>query len=280
MIQINGSIVLYHNEEKQLLKAINSFLKTNMNVKLYLIDNSSNDNLRKLSNIDKRIEYIFNNANLGYGKAHNIAIRKSIEENVPYHLVLNPDVYFNNGVLEELYKFMDRNPDVGLAMPKIVYPNGEVQYLCKLLPTPLDSFGRRFLEWGPFKGYVEKRNETYELRFADYNKIMNVPYLSGCFMFLRVSILREVGIFDERFFMYPEDADLTRRIYDKKYKTIYYPYVSVVHEHQKASYKNLKMLWLHMWNMAKYFNKWGWFFDDKRKVINKKVLAELGCNRS
>jgi GT2 family glycosyltransferase len=55
---------------------------------------------------------------LGFGKAHNIALKKSIEENVPYHLVLNPDVYFEKGVLEELYKFMESNKDVGLVMPK------------------------------------------------------------------------------------------------------------------------------------------------------------------
>lgn len=67
------------------------------------MDNSSNDDLKELKNLDDRIEYIFNNANLGYGTAHNIAIRRSIADDVQYHLVLNPDIYFESGVLEELF---------------------------------------------------------------------------------------------------------------------------------------------------------------------------------
>ena len=82
LTQINASIVLYHNTKKQLLKAISSFLHTSLHVRLYLIDNSSNDDLKELALVDERIEYIFNNAHLGYGKAHNIAMRKSIADDV------------------------------------------------------------------------------------------------------------------------------------------------------------------------------------------------------
>ncbi len=182
MRQLNASIVLYHNRKEQVIRAIGSILNTELQIKLYLVDNSADDHLRELSNLDPRITYIFNNANLGYGRAHNIAIRKSIEENVPYHLVMNPDVYFGKGVLEELYEYMEENKDVGNIMPKVLYPNGDIQYLCKLLPTPMDLIIRRFI---PIRRWQEKMNERYELRWTGYNKIMNVPYLSGCFMFLR-----------------------------------------------------------------------------------------------
>jgi len=271
MFQINASIVLYKNKKEQLTKAINSFLKTDLKVKLYLIDNSSNDYLKKLADIDNRIEYIFNNANLGYGTAHNIAIRKSIEEGALYHVVLNPDIYFEKGTIERLAEYMEIHSDVGHMMPKVLYPDGEIQYLTKLLPTPADLIFRRFL---PFKGWKEKKNFKYELRFSGYDKIANVPYLSGCFMFLRTKALQDVGMFDERFFMYPEDIDLTRRIH-ANYKTIYYPEVSIVHEHEKASFKSLKMMRIHMWNMIKYFNKWGWLFDVERKQFNNQLLKEL-----
>jgi GT2 family glycosyltransferase len=275
MINLSVSIVLFNNKKNQLKKTINSFLNTNLNVKLYLIDNSTLDDLKIFSNIDNRITYIFNNANLGYGKTHNIALRKSIEENIPYHLVLNPDVYFEKGVLEELYNFMESNKDVGLVMPKVLYPNGNIQYLCKLLPTPLDLFGRRFLNFGPFKKFLEKRNKIYELEFSNYDKIMEVPYLSGCFMFIRTEFLKKVGLFDERFFMYLEDTDLSRRIHMVA-KTIYYPYVHIYHEYEKGSYKNLKLLSYHISSAIKYFNKYGWIFDKEREVINKRILNNLG----
>ncbi len=204
-------------------------------------------------------------------KAHNIAIRKTIQDGVPYHLVLNPDIYFERGVLEELYEYMEENKDIGNIMPKVLYPNGDIQYLCKLLPTPVDLIFRRFI---PIKKWLEKRNEKYELRWTGYDKIMNVPYLSGCFMFLRTKVLQDIGIFDERYFMYPEDLDLTRRIY-KKYRNIFYPKVSIIHEHEKASFKNFEMMKIHVWNMIKYFNKWGWIFDKEREMINKLLLKEL-----
>jgi hypothetical protein len=70
--------------------------------------------------------------------------------------------------------------------------------------------------------------------------------------------------------MYPEDIDLTRRIH-QKFRTVFYPEVSIVHHHAQSSYVNFKMLILHTWNMIKYFNKWGWFFDKERREVNKKL---------
>jgi len=275
MKSINVSIVLFKNDQDLVKKAIYSCVNSALINRIYLIDNSPTDILSCLASLDSRIEYIFNNANLGFGKAHNIALKRSIEENIPYHLVLNPDVYFEGGVLEELHHFMENNPDVGLVMPKVLYPDDTLQYLCKLLPTPLDLFGRRFLNFGPFRKIVEKRNEVYELRFTGYDKIMEVPYLSGCFMFIRTEVLKKVGLFDERFFMYLEDTDLSRRIH-RVAKTVYYPYVYVYHEYGKGSYKSLKLLYYHIKSAVKYFNKYGWFFDKEREEMNKKILEKLG----
>jgi len=270
MPEISASIVLYHNKTAQLQKVINSLFNTNLEVKLYLVDNSSDDKLKELAKLDERIVYIFNNANLGYGSAHNIAIRKSIEENVAYHLVVNPDIYFDSGVLESLFEYMQENKNVGNIIPQVRYPDGNIQYLCKLLPTPIDLILRRFI---PSKSWKEKRNETYELRWTGYNKIMNVPTLSGCFMFLRTSVLEEVGLFDEKFFMYLEDTDLNRRIH-QKYKTILYPQVEIVHEYAKESYVNKTLLKYHIQSAIYYFRKWGWFFDRERKQTNSKCLKE------
>jgi hypothetical protein len=132
-----------------------------------------------------------------------------------------------------------------------------------------------FFNFGPFKKIVEKRNEMYELKFTGYDKIMEVPYLSGCFMFIRTEVLKKVGLFDERFFMYLEDTDLPRRIH-RVSKTVYYPGVSIYHEYGKGSYKNPKLLKYHLDSVIKYFNKYGWLFDKERDEINKKTLEKLG----
>ena len=111
------------------------------------------------------------------------------------------------------------------------------------------------------------------MRTSGYDKIMNIPYLSGCFMLLRTKAVQQAKLFDERFFMYPEDMDLTRRIH-RNYLTVYFPQATIIHNHEKASYKSLKMLWIHAVNMCRYFNKWGWFFDKERDLFNNTAIQE------
>ncbi len=267
MYQLTCSIVLYNNKYAAVKKAIDSVLKTNLKTKLFLVDNSETDALKSLA-YNSGIEYIFNNRNLGYGAGHNVALLKAINNSF-YHLVLNPDVEFEAGVLESIYNYAENNKEVGHIMPKVLNTDGTVQYTCKLLPTPFNLISR-LLPASLFKKY----NEKFELHFSNYNVIMEVPYLSGCFMFLRCAALKEVGLFDERFFMYPEDIDLTRRMH-KQFKTIFYPHVHITHEHAKSSFKNLKLFKVHIANMIRYFNKWGWIFDSERKRVNKQILQQF-----
>ena len=145
-MKLHATIVLFEDNDESLKKAIFSFLNTSLDVKLYLVDNSSTSRLKYLQKLDSRIEYIYTGKNLGFGKAHNIALQKSIDDNIDYHLVLNPDVYFDSGVLEELFDFMEKNKDVANVMPKVFYPDGNLQYLCKLLPTPKELITRRFIK--------------------------------------------------------------------------------------------------------------------------------------
>ncbi len=148
-------------------------------------------------------------------------------------------------------------------MPKVISSIGEEQGLAKLLPTPFDLLLRRFV---PINALKRWRNKTYELNSYMDNCTINAPSLSGCFMFLRTSALRKVGLFDEKFFMYLEDVDLNRRIH-RLYKTHYYPKVSISHRHDKGSYKKWKLMFYHVKSAITYFNKWGWFLDLERKKV-------------
>lgn len=272
-MKLSASIVLYNTKVNDLKRVIDSYFAYQGEKQLFLVDNSPSDELKNIVAMypNNEIHYIFNNANMGYGKAHNIAIKKSIEQNLPYHIILNPDIIIEKGALEKLTDYMEQHLEVGNIMPKIIYPNGELQYLRKLLPSPIDLIFRRFI---PVKKWKEAINKKYELHSFGYDKIMNVPNLSGCFMFLRTEVLKQVGLFDENIFMYLEDIDLNRRIYSK-YQTIYYPEATVIHEHQKESYKSKKLLKAHIKSAIYYFNKYGWFFDKERTYINKKTLRGL-----
>jgi hypothetical protein len=265
MFDIVGSIVVYKNPAQQLQKAISSFLNSQLKVKLYLIDNSPNEDARELCQ-DERVVYVFNGKNLGFGAAHNIALRKAVNE-AAYHLVLNPDVYFDSGVLETLLGFAKSRPNIGLLMPKVLYPDGRIQHLCKKLPTPSDLILRRFLP-GALKPLVERRMAEYELRYQDYTKAFSVAYLSGCFMMMSCEALSQVGFFDERYFMYVEDLDLCRRIH-QRFRTIYFPDVAIYHHYGKGSYREPRLLMYNIASAVLYFQKWGWFSDRERTEINR-----------
>lgn len=273
-MSLTASVVLFNTPRKQIDALFKSVADSHCVETLYVIDNSLNDKWRILekeyAGCGSNIRYI-HNANLGYGASHNLAMHEAIESGAEYHVVLNPDIYFGEEVLPALVQFMNEKLDAGYVLPKVTYSNGEIQYLCKLLPTPSDLIFRRFLP----KSWGVKRNDRYCLKASGYDKVMNPPCLSGCFMFMRLKTLQENAIFfDDGYFMYCEDFDLIRRLH-RVAKTLYYPGVTIVHDHARESYKNKKMLLCHIKSAVRYFNKFGWLFDRERREMNKKVLREI-----
>lgn len=282
-MMITASIVTYNNNLLDLEGILRSLLISPVQ-KLWIIDHSDafdrlegelqeykrrDDEYLKHEGRGFQLEYI-REVNKGYGCGHNVALRKAMDEGSQYHLVVNPDVWFGAEVIPALWRLMEEDESIAQVMPKVLFLNGSVQCLAKLLPTPLDLFCRFFL---PGK-LISKRNERFELRHSGYDKEMNVPFLSGCFMFFRVSALKSEGIFDERFFMYMEDVDITRRLHTK-YKTMFFPSVSIYHRFSRLSYHKWQLSVAHMISVVKYFNRWGWIYDKGRRRFNKKLLKEL-----
>ena len=266
---ITASIVTYKTRREDLEKVLASALSDCVDI-LYVIDHSPDDGIKEFLPDNPAIRYV-KRPNLGYGAGHNYAIRKAMEAGAVCHAVLNPDIYWDGAVIGPMASYMAEHRDVGMMVPKVLYPDGQLQYVCKLIPTPFDLIANRFL---PEK-LVRKRLRRFRLESSGYNRVMNVPYMHGCFFLLRMDALKEVGMFDERFFMYPEDIDLTRRL-NEKWQTLYYPPLTIFHAHEAASRKSGKMLRIHAANMIKYFNKWGWFFDRRRRRANARTLKDLG----
>ena len=269
-MNISASLVLYHNDSIQYEKAIESFLNSTNGV-LYVVDNSSYP-LQCQFFLHERVVYIYNGNNLGFGRAHNKAMLDLSDSD--YHLIINPDISFDSLVLPELLRFVVENPNVAAVMPKIIYPDGRLQRLCKLLPTPSYLFFRRFMPSNYIKNLI---NQRYELYGLTQDEPSNVPSLSGCFLFLKTDLVKQIGGFDERYFMYMEDVDLVRRLGDCS-ETVYYPLVKVVHHYEKGSYKSVKLLRYHITSAVRYFFKWGWFIDHVRKKRNMIILNKVNMH--
>jgi GT2 family glycosyltransferase len=252
---------------EQVLASVNS---SPVEVKVFLVDNSETDSLARTA---QRFgaTYIHLAHNPGFGTAHNVAMRQALALGLDYHLVLNPDISFSENVIPALCDYMEGHREIGLLMPNVFYPDGQQQYLCKLLPNPLDLMMRRFF---PVLYRFSGRLARYEMRQSGYDKVMDVPALSGCFMLIRSATLRVAGSFDERFFMYLEDIDLSRRI-GRLARTVYFPHVSVIHDYGRGSYKNMKLLYYHARSAIQYFNKWGWFSDVEKEAVNRIAMQKI-----
>ena len=253
---ITACIVLYNNDREILLESIISFLNTKLNIELYLVDHSTSNELKDIIRNDK-VTYIHNPSNPGFGAGHNFVIKRIIDYS-DYHLVLNPDIFYAPGTLEQLIQFMESNNDIGHVMPKILAPSGEFQFLCKKNPTVFDLFARGFMP-NFLKSKFKKRLDSYTYKYEDFESVIyDVPYLSGCFMLFRTSVLKNVGLFDEKIFMYLEDADITRRFLEVS-RTAYYPGATVYHHYAGLTHKKWKYKWITVQSALVYFNKWGWF---------------------
>jgi GT2 family glycosyltransferase len=269
--QLSISLVVYNSSIDSLLPLMNSIKSISVPVKLVVSDNSEKEDLKDFFE-KNNAHYIFNNTNLGYGKAHNIAIKYG-SKIAPYHLVINPDVSINEHCIETCLDYLENHNNIGLLIPKTFYPSGLTQIVCNLLPTPFDLILRRFIP-KIFASFFEKSANNYELKNKDLNLPMYVNNIHGCFLLMPHRVLQKVGLFDENFFMYLEDTDLSRRI-SNEFDAIYYPYASIVQSFEKGSYKNYRLLFYHIQSALYYFTKWGWFFEKERKKKNKMVLYQV-----
>lgn len=268
---VSVSIVTFKTPVEEMERCLAS-LRSDVVGKVYVVDNASDPVMERLCRRHPEVTYM-PGENIGYGAGHNRALRQALADPTAlYHLVLNSDVSFSPEILPAMAAEMARRPDVGQLHPQVLNPDGTPQYTVRRLPTPLDVFGRRFL---PAR-LMRARNDRYLLRARPLDRELDVPYHQGSFMLLRLDALRRVGLFDERFFMYPEDIDLTRRIHEH-YKTLYWPHVTVVHDHRAASYHSLRMTAIHAVNLMRYFNKWGWWIDPRRRAANRRLDADIAA---
>lgn len=275
------SIVTYFSDLhilSQLLQSLDTELKsldkTYCPLKLFLIDNSIGTlNISKPTTAEYRealsstlsqyfsfpYELIFNNKNLGFSKGHNIILKKILtgEINPKFHLVLNPDVIIHKNALKNSLEFMLLHKDIGLITPNSTYRIGEKEYLCKRYPSLIVLLARGI--GSPILTRLLKRKlYHYEMRDLIRDRVYcNIEITSGCFMFLRVEAIRDVGLFDERFFLYFEDFDYSLRM-SKKWRICYHPEVKITHFGGFTGRKPIIYKLYFVNSLLKFFNKHGW----------------------
>ena len=219
MKNITISIVNY-NAGEYLIKCLESLknVANELSFDVFVVDNKSSDGSieaaqRKFPNFN----FILNKENLGFGKAHNVVLKKA---KTPYVLTLNPDCEVLEGTLKYVFKFMEKNPDVGVSTCKIEKADGSLDIAShRGFPTP----------WASFLYFFLKNDRLYHLTDRPMDKIHEIDSGVGAFLFLKKAVLEKVGYFDEDYFLYAEDIDLCFRIKQAGFKVMYMPDVKIIH---------------------------------------------------
>lgn len=234
MKKLTISIVNY-NAGDYLIKCLSSLEKVNNELKfdVYIVDNKSVDgSIQKAQEHFPQFNFVQNKENLGFGKAHNIILKKA---KTPYVLTLNPDSEVLPNTLKHMVDFMDRNPSVGVSTCKIEKADGSLDIAShRGFPTP----------WASFLYFFLKNDRLYHLTDRPMDKIHEIDSGVGAFLLIRKNVLEKIGYFDEDYFLYAEDIDLCFRIKDAGFRVMYVPDVKIIHvkgissgikEHSKSS---------------------------------------------
>ena len=248
---LDVSMVLYHPDETVLVEALRSLgraaavLRTEegTEIRVWLVDNaerSEEDRIRSAlerSGLDAPATVLSGHGNLGYGGGHNQAIRRA---DGAYHLILNHDLVLDDRALAEGIRFLRDHPRVVLLSPRVFNERGEQEFICKRTPTVLD-LGLRGFAPATVRALFARRLARYEMRDATGDTpVMGLEQVGGAFMLFDRRTLSALGGFDERFFLYFEDFDQSKRA--AQLGTVAYaPAVRIVHYGGKAAAKG----WLH-----------------------------------
>lgn len=268
MVTVSASVVTHNSAVviEQLLDSLYTHTR-GVELQVYVVDNASTDDtLDRVRASFPQAVLLPQTDNRGFGHGHNCVIPLLSSD---YHLIINPDITFDHDVLKELCAFMEQHRDVVLTTPQIRFPDGRIQAVPRRAPKWRYALGGRLEKLGgPFRRWRTR----YTLRDCPLTEYIDLTFCTGCFMLIRTEAFRAVGGFDEAYFLYCEDADLSRRLQPYG-RLLCLPSVTVQHAWERGSSKSWFLFRTHMRSLWIYFEKW-------RKQPERLSLGELPLRRS
>lgn len=221
-------IIVNYNVKYFLEQCLHSVYKSSagLNCEIIIVDNNSVDgSCQMIRDKFPGVKLIDNKKNLGFSTANNQGIRIAKGK---FILVLNPDTILQEDTLNKCFAFMEAHPEAGSMGVKMIDGKGNFLPESKRsLPTPMVAFFKIFGLSAMFPR--SKIFGKYHLGYLDKEQTHSIEILPGAFMFIRKTVLDEVGLLDENFFMYGEDIDLSYRIIKAGYKNYYFPHTTIIH---------------------------------------------------
>ena len=246
-VDLSISIVSYYSydEVSRLLETIEKYTLPELKKVVYIIDNGNQaGEYAGLQYED--VVYMNTGTNLGFGAGHNYVLDQLDSD---YHAIVNPDILLTEDSFGRILEFMEHN-EAGMCIPRLTDAEGNRLQVYRREITVLDVFIRMFC-----RGLFKKRAAYHTLEEQDYSEPCLVPFAQGSFLVIRTELWKQLGGFDERYFMYLEDADLTLRA--KNFgRTVIAPQFSVTHEWNRESAKKPRYFFIHLMSCFKFLYKW------------------------
>lgn len=255
MFDISLSIVSYNNKHviEECLDSLYKTQSSSLSMQVFIVNNSQTE---RCDDLEEKypVKVIQMPKNVGFGKGHN-AVLPFIDSK--YHAIVNPDIIFTKDIFSKFVDYLDSHPDIGCAAPLMFSEDGTPQDVYRRELTILDLLVRytpNFLKKIPT---IRKRFDRHLMKDIPKDKPFECEFIQGSFLVVPTQILKEIHGFDDRYFIYAEDADFCKQL-QKTHKVMCYPECKVIHKWEKASHKNLKLCRIHAASLIKYFCKWGW----------------------
>jgi len=246
-------VIVNWNARDELGKCLRSIREADSDsTETIVVDNASlDDSVEMVRREFPWVRMIRNAENVGFARAGNIGIEAARGR---YILLLNPDTEIEKGAFPALVRFGDENPDVGIFGPKILNPDGSLQYSCRRFPTLKAALFRYTLLGRLFPRNAYTRD--YRMTDWDHSDPRDVDWVSGAAMVIRRELLDDIGPLDERFFMYCEDVDLGYRAKQAGWRVAYYPQATVVHVIGRSTDRNANAMIIEFHkSMYRFFKK-------------------------
>jgi len=250
-VKIDLSVIIINYNTWHFLKPCIESIHSNfkeITYEIIVVDNASTDGSKeKIKQFLPKVILIENEENLGFAKANNQAIKIAKGK---YIFLLNVDTVILNNKIQDVIKYLDNNPKIGLL--------GIQQQNAELLPIFTFSYDENLVDYKSSllrsAFYLTKLKKQNAIAF---NKILSVGYVNGAAVIVNKEILREIGFLDERFFFMAEEVDLAFRCHEHGYRVVYYPFLKVIH--YGASGKGLTLWGLMQYHYSnfKLFEKYG-----------------------
>lgn len=218
--------IVNYNTRDFLDKCLNSIYKygSKYDFEVVVIDNNSSDGSKKMvRNKYSEVKLITNSKNLGYAAAVNQAIKVTDSD---YIILLNSDAEVFDKSIDNIIDYLENNPEIGIVGPKIVDSFGNPHLSCRRFPSFKEAAMHVLIGIFWSKNPYSKR---YKMMDFDHDKEIKIDWVSGSCMGIRRKALNEVGLFDERYYMYVEDLDLCKRMWNAEWEVRYFPGATIIH---------------------------------------------------